>query len=128
MAKSKLAVVESGAEQAVVEPEAGIDSQSAPEIPATPESGEAPAPELTDEEAAILAHEGEAALRELGEEQLEPPTPFDIPAPGDVVVPFEKIEELVTESKAAEHEAGQIAAQDKLKGYKIFPVANYSVA
>jgi len=69
MAKSKLAVVESGAEQAVVEPKAEIDSQSAPE------SGEAPDPELTDEKTAILAHEGEAALREIGEEQLEPPTP-----------------------------------------------------
>ena len=108
MAKSKLGVVENGVEQTVVEPEAGISNQSAPEIPAVPESGEAPAPELTDEEAAILAHEGEAALRELGEEQLEPPAPFDIPAPGDVVVPFEKIEELITESKAA----AQIAAQD----------------
>ena len=45
MAKSNLAVVESGAEQAVVEPEAGIDSQSAPKIPAAPGS-------------AIFAHEG----------------------------------------------------------------------
>ena len=38
MAKSNLAVVESGAEQAVVEPEAGIDSHSAPTIPAAPGS------------------------------------------------------------------------------------------
>ena len=59
MAKSKLAVVENGAEQAVVESEAGINSQSALETPAVPESREALAPELTDEEAAILAHEGE---------------------------------------------------------------------
>ena len=36
------------------------------------------APEMTPEEAAILAHEGEAALRDIGEEQLEPPAPFDI--------------------------------------------------
>ena len=100
MAKSKLAVVESGTEQALVEPKAGIDSQSAPEIPAAPENGEAPAPVLTDEKAAILAHEGEAALRKMGEEQLEPPAPFDlggehIPDPGDVVVSSKKIEEIM---------------------------------
>lgn len=34
--------------------------------------------DLTAEEAATLAHEGEAALQDIGEEQLEPPTPFDI--------------------------------------------------
>lgn len=112
MARSKLAVVESGAEQAVLESEAGIDNQPAPEIPAVPESGEAPAPELTDEEAAILAHEGEAALREMGEGQLEPPTPFDIPPPGDVVVSFDKINEILSEKQAAAHEAERIAAQD----------------
>lgn len=32
MAKSKLGVVENGVEQTVVEPEAGISNQSAPEI------------------------------------------------------------------------------------------------
>lgn len=52
---------------------------------------EAPAPELTAEKAATLAQEAEAVLRDTGEEQLEPPTPLDIPNPGDVVVPFEKI-------------------------------------
>ncbi|MGI6176754.1 MAG: hypothetical protein ACOYJC_11505 [Christensenellales bacterium] len=66
MAKSKLGVVENGAEQTVVEPKAGIGCQSAP---------------------------------------------FDIPAPSDVVVSFEKIKELLTESKAAE----QIAAQNTLR-------------
>lgn len=112
MAKSKLGVVENGAEQAVVEAEAGFDSQPALEIPAAPESGEAPAPVLTDEEAAILAHEGEAALREMGEGQLEPPTPFDIPPPGDVVVSFDKINEILLEEQATAREAERIAAQD----------------
>lgn len=51
-----------------------------------PPKKEAPAaPELTAEEAVILTHEGERALRDIGEEQLEPPTPFDIPNPGDVL-------------------------------------------
>ena len=110
MAKIKLAVVESGAEQAVMEPEAGIDSRSAPEISAVPEGDEALAPELTSEESAILAQEGETVLREIGEEQLEPPTPFDIggehvPDSGDVVVLLKKIEELVSERKAAARQA-----------------------
>lgn len=99
MAKSKLAVAESGAEQSVVEPEAGIDSQSAVKIPAAPECGEAPAPVLTDEEAAILAHEGEAALHDIGDDGLEPPTPFDIHAPDNVIVPFDKIRETAREAE-----------------------------
>ena len=106
MAKSKLTIVESGAEQAVVEPEVGIDSQS------VPESSETPAPVLTDEEAAILAHEDETALREIGEEQLEPPAPFDIPLPGDVVVSFDKINEILAEKQATAREAEWIATQD----------------
>jgi len=66
---------------------------------------EAPAPELTAEETAALAHEGQAALQDIGEEQLESPTTFDIPAPGDVVVSFDKINELANERKAAGLEA-----------------------
>ena len=105
MAKSKLAVVESGTKQAVVEPEAGIDSQSADETPAVPESGEAPASELMDEEAAILTHEGEAALWEIGEEQFEPSMLLDTPAPGDVVIPFKKINELLSGTQQTEQTA-----------------------
>ena len=50
--------------------------------------GTPPAPEMTAEEAAALAGEGEKALRDIGEEQLEPAPPFDvsgehIPGPGD---------------------------------------------
>lgn len=52
-----------------------------------PASGNTPSSELTAEEAAAPAHEGEAASRERGEKQLAP-APFDfkskhIPDPGD---------------------------------------------
>lgn len=65
-----------------------------------------PAPDLTDTEAATLAQEGEAALREDGE-VLPDPGETDIPFPAaeDVVVPFEKINELVNERQAAAREA-----------------------
>ena len=65
-----------------------------------------PAPDLTDTEAATLAQEGEAALREDGE-ILPDPGETDIPfsAVEDVVVPFEKINELVNERQAAAREA-----------------------
>ena len=36
---------------------------------------------------------------DIGEDGLEPPTPFDIPAPGDVVVPFDKIREAAQEAE-----------------------------
>lgn len=72
---------------------------------------EAPVPEMTAEEGITLAHEGEAALREMGEEQLEPPALFDvvgdhIPDSDDVVVPLDKICE-------AAQEAEQTAAPEK---------------
>lgn len=76
----------------VPENEVPAQEQTTP-IEAVEVSDNAPAPEMTAEEAAALAHEGEAALKELGEKQLEPPAPFDlsgehIPDPGNVVVPF----------------------------------------
>lgn len=58
------------------ENEAPAQEQTTP-IETVEGSGNTPAPEMTAEEAAILAHEGEAALQEMGEGQLEPPTPFD---------------------------------------------------
>ena len=80
------------------------DMKIMPENEQTEPATEAPAPEMTAGEAATLAHEGEAVLRELGEEQLEPPTPFDvggehIPDPGDVTVPSDKISETEQEIK-----------------------------
>ena len=92
--------------------EAPADEKAAP-APMPEVGGEAPAPEMTAEEAAALAREGEAALHEIGDDGLEPPTPFDIPAPGDVVVPFEKINEIVSEKKAAVKEAEKSGSADK---------------
>ena len=43
--------------------------------------GEALPPEMTDEEAVTLAHEGKAALHEIGDDGLEPPTPLTFPPP-----------------------------------------------
>ena len=64
---------------------------------ATPETpGSPPIPDLTDEEKVILEKEGQAALFEMGE---------SIPDPGDVVVPFDKISELMKERNAAAREA-----------------------
>ena len=59
------------------------EEKDAPDLPQEA-GGEAPAPELTAEEAAALAGEGEKARRDIGEEQIEPPAPFDIPGPGNM--------------------------------------------
>ena len=68
----------------------------------TAQAAEVSAPEMSAEEVATLAHEGEAALHDIGDDGLEPPTPFDIPAPDDVVVPFDKIIEIISEKQEAE--------------------------
>ena len=92
--------------------ETPAEEKAAPVAPPLEAGGEAPAPDLTAEEAATLAQEGAAALRDIDEEQFEPPTPFDIPAPGDVVVPFDKINEIISEKKAAKvQEAEQPAPE-----------------
>ena len=71
------------------------EEKAAPASP--PEVGsEAPAPENLAEK---------AASQDIGKDGLEPPTPFDIPAPGDVVVPFDKINEIVSGKQAAAKEA-----------------------
>ena len=77
--------------------------------------GENTPPEMTAGEPATLTQEAEEAVHDMGEKQPVPPTAFDIPAPGDdVVVSFDKINEIVSEKKAAakEQEAKQ-AAPDK---------------
>jgi len=61
---------------------------------------------MTAGEAATLTHEGEAALREMGEESLEPLAPFDVsgehnPDPGDAVVPLDKTREAAQEAEKA---------------------------
>ena len=106
--------------------EAPAEEQTAPATTPPEIAGDTPAPEMTAEEAATLAHEGEAALQEMGEAEIEPPTPFDIggehiPAPGDVVVPFDKINELVSEKQKASREAKQPAAPEKQETEKKKP-------
>jgi ParB-like chromosome segregation protein Spo0J len=98
--------------------EALAEEQTTPATTPTEIAGDTPAPEMTAEEAATLAHEGEAALQEMGESEIEPPTPLDIgsghiPDPGDVVVPFDKINELVSEKQKVAREAKQTAAPEK---------------
>lgn len=73
--------------------------------PATPleAGGEAPAPEKPAEK---------AASHDIDKDGLEPPTPLDIPAPGDVVVSFGKINEIVSGKQAAVKEAEQTAPEN----------------
>lgn len=106
------------------EVEKAADMQPTPETPPMPEN--ALPPDLMPEEQAILEQEGKAALEKMGEELPDPPAPFDfdgehIPAPdnvsatpaaSDVVVPFEKINEIVSEKQKAAQEA-ELRAEDK---------------
>ena len=74
------------------------EEKAAPAVPPPEVGGEASASEPTAEEKATLPHEGK--------ETIEPPVPSDIgaehiPAPGDVVVPSDKINELMSEKKSA---------------------------
>lgn len=85
------------------EPNNPEDVKNIPENEQTESVKEAPAPEMTAEEAATLTHEGEAALREM-EKQLEPSIPFDIsgehvPDLDDIIVPSDKISETEQEVK-----------------------------
>ena len=76
----------------------------------------APAPDLTEAEAAVLAHEGEAALREDGE-VLPDPGSMDIPAPEhpDTVIPFESISGQPPEAAATEKAAEPEQPPEKLE-------------
>ncbi len=72
------------------------EEKAAPAIPTQEVGGEAPAPEPTAEEKAALSHEAK--------KPIEPPAPSDIggehiPAPGDVAVLSDKINELMSEKK-----------------------------
>jgi len=60
------------------EPATAENAPDQPGIPSDDVDAYLPEPDLTSEEAAILAQEGAAALRDIDEEQLEPATPFDI--------------------------------------------------
>ena len=73
--------------------EAAAEEKSTPK-PMPEIGGKAPAPEKTAEETAALPHEDGAALHESDKDRPKVPTPIDIPAPGDVVVSFDKINEI----------------------------------
>lgn len=90
--------------------EATAEEKSTPK-PMPEIGGEAPAPEKTAEETAAFPHENEAVLHEADKDRPEEPTPIDIPAPGDVVVPFDKINEIISGKQAAVKEAEQTAPE-----------------
>lgn len=73
--------------------------------------GKAPNTEKTAEETAALFHENGIVLHEADKDRPEEPTPIDIPAPGDVVVSFDKINEIVSGKQAAVKEAEKTAPQ-----------------
>lgn len=73
--------------------------------------GEAPTPEKTAEEPTALPHEDGAAPDKADKDRPEEPTPIDIPAPGDVVVSFDKINEIVSGKQSAVKEAEQTVPQ-----------------
>lgn len=88
------------------------DEPNMPGETATETVGEIPAKEKT---APALAMEGNAARRETGEVQLEPPAPADIggehvPDPSKVVVPIEKGRKV---AKTAEKEAAEAAPTEQ---------------
>ncbi|MFD1401414.1 ParB/RepB/Spo0J family partition protein [Robinsoniella peoriensis] len=82
--------------------------------------GEAPTPEKTVKETAALPHEDRAAPGKADKDRPEEPTPIDIPAPGDVVVSFDKINEIVSGKQAAVKEAEQ-TVPEKQKVEKSVP-------
>jgi ParB family transcriptional regulator, chromosome partitioning protein len=76
--------------------ETPTEEKTAPAVPPPEVGSEAPTPEPTVEEKAVLTNEGK--------EPLEPPAPFDfggehVPNPGDIVVPSDKINELMSGKK-----------------------------
>ncbi|PWJ50855.1 ParB/RepB/Spo0J family partition protein [Faecalicatena contorta] len=81
----------------IPENEAPTQEQTAP-IEAAEIADSTPPPEMTAEEIVVLEHEGEAALHEVGNDGLEPPTSLDIPVPGDEVVSEEQKTEEVSDS------------------------------
>lgn len=75
----------------------GIVSEEKEEV-----SDNTPAPEMTAEETGALENEGKTTSPEVGNDGMEPLISFDIPAPGDVVVSFDKINEIISGKKVTE--------------------------
>jgi ParB family transcriptional regulator, chromosome partitioning protein len=98
----------------VPEKEAPAKEQTVP-IEAAEIADNAPAPETSTGEAATLAQKDEAASKEMGEAKAGPPSPVSgehIPTPGDIVVSFEKINEIVSEKQVAK-DAEKSGSTDK---------------
>lgn len=85
--------------------------------------GEAPTPEKTVKETVALLHEDGAAPDKADKDRPEEPTPIDIPGPGDVVVSFDKINEIVSGKQAALKEAEQ-TTPEKQEVEKSAPTEN----
>lgn len=75
--------------------------------------GEAHVPEKIAEEPTALSHENGAAPDKTDKDRPEEPMPIDIPAPNDVVVPFDKINEIVSGKQAAAKEVETTGPADK---------------
>ena len=73
--------------------------------------GEFPTLGKTAKETAALPHEDGAAPDKTDKDKPEEPTPINIPAPGDVVVSLDKINEIVSGKQAALKEAEQTAPE-----------------
>ncbi|MFM1654048.1 ParB/RepB/Spo0J family partition protein [Brevibacillus sp. B_LB10_24] len=90
----------------VPENEAPVKEQIVP-IEAAKIADKAPAPETSTGEAATTAPKDQAASKGIGEAKAGPPPPASgerIPTPGDIVVSFDKIKEMVSEKQAARKE------------------------
>ena len=97
--------------------ETPTEGKNQPEQPLEAKGANTP-PEMTAEETATPPQEAGAVLGDKGEEQPAQSTPIDIGGkqrPGDdVVVPFDKINEIVSEKKAAaKAQEAEQAAPDK---------------
>ncbi len=79
--------------------------------------GETAPTDISTEEAAALENGNEAALHDTGDKEPKSPAPVDIPmppAPGDdVVVSFDKINEIISDKKAAKMQEADQPPQDK---------------
>lgn len=81
----------------IAENEAPAQEQTTP-IEAAEIANSTPPPEITAEETAVLEHEGEVDLHEIGNDGLEPSTPLDIPTLDDEVISEEQETEEISDS------------------------------
>lgn len=89
-----------------------VKTTPAQEVKAEEKAVPAKPPAVGDETPAPEKPVEKSASQDIGKDGLEPPTPVDIPAPGDVVVSFDKINEIISEKQAAVKEAEQAAPKN----------------